>query len=41
MLLIANSSTYGNSARKSLRSEKPDVMDAISLASQLVTETPL
>ncbi|CAD8160605.1 unnamed protein product [Paramecium pentaurelia] len=41
MLLIANSSNYGNSTRKSLRSEKLDVMDAISLASQLVSETPL
>ncbi|CAD8156374.1 unnamed protein product [Paramecium octaurelia] len=40
MLLIANSSNYGNSARKSLKSEKHDLMDAISLASQLIQETP-
>ncbi|CAK71848.1 unnamed protein product (macronuclear) [Paramecium tetraurelia] len=40
MLLIANSSNYGNSARKSLKSEKHDLMDAISLASQLIQEAP-
>ncbi|CAD8074050.1 unnamed protein product [Paramecium sonneborni] len=40
MLLIPNQSNYRNSARKSVRSEKPDIMDAISLASQAVSETP-
>ncbi|CAK77602.1 unnamed protein product (macronuclear) [Paramecium tetraurelia] len=40
MLLIPNSSNYRNSARKSQRSEKPDIMDAISLVSNVASETP-
>ncbi|CAD8079073.1 unnamed protein product [Paramecium sonneborni] len=40
MLFIPNSSNYRNSARKSQRSEKADIMDAISQTSQVVSETP-
>ncbi|CAD8171523.1 unnamed protein product [Paramecium pentaurelia] len=40
MLLIPYSSNYRNSARKSQRSEKHDIMDAISLTSNVASETP-